>query len=503
MASCLSDLHIKRFINKTWLERYGSPLHQETITLLWSLIVSIYCVGGLLGCLCSGYLFVKYGKVQGPQQYKIHGVHLFKVTEEIFVGKPDSHLYFICCYRKKCLLCNNMLIMVTALHMGFSKTAKSFEMILIGRFLCGISAGLCMNAHGQYLGEISPKKLRGFANTSALVFLTLGKVLGQIMGLREFLGTESLWPLLLAVCGIAAFVQLVSLPFFPESPPYLLIQKEDTEGCLKAMKQLWGEGDHQAEFEDMMKEKAAMKSIKTMTVLEVMKEPVLRWQLCIMILLMMSIQLCGLNAIYFYTFEVFRTARLDEDLIPYIALGVGICEFFSNILCSSIIDRFGRRMLLWGGYGLMAGMLVFLVTALSLQNQFSWMAYCSVILIFLFTISYGIGPSGAVMSVMMEIFNQSARSSAFVIAGTIGWMGLIVIGMIFPFIVEALGPFCFLIFAGVLVISGIFFYLFLPETKGKSIMEITEEFSTIHFGKKLLLTAGKNSPVEHTFCTKF
>uniref|UniRef100_A0A452H523 Major facilitator superfamily (MFS) profile domain-containing protein n=1 Tax=Gopherus agassizii TaxID=38772 RepID=A0A452H523_9SAUR len=135
------------FINKTWLERYGSPLHQETITLLWSLIVSIYCVGGLLGCLCSGYLVVKYGK-------------------------------------KKCLLCNNMLIMVAALHMGFSKTAKSFEMILIGRFLYGISAGVCLNAHSQYLGEISPKKLRGFANTNALVFLTLGKVLGQIMGLR-------------------------------------------------------------------------------------------------------------------------------------------------------------------------------------------------------------------------------------------------------------------------------------------------------------------------------
>ncbi|XP_043354203.1 solute carrier family 2, facilitated glucose transporter member 11-like isoform X4 [Dermochelys coriacea] len=375
------SMHIKRFINKTWLERYGFPLPQETITLLWSLIVSIYCVGGLLGCLCSGYLFVKYGKV--------------------------------------------------------------------------------------------------------------------------FLGTESLWPLLLAVCGIAAFVQLVSLPFFPESPPYLLMQKEDTEGCLKAMKELWGEGDHQADFDDMMKEKAAMKSIKTMSVLEVMKEPALRWQLYIMILLMMSIQLCGLSAIYFYTFEVFRAARLDEDLIPYIALGVGICEFFSNILCSFIIDRFGRRMLLWGGYGLMAGMMAFLVTALSLQNQFSWMASCSVILIFLFIIAYGIGPSGAVTSVMMEIFNQSARSSAFVIAGTIGWMGLMVIGMIFPFTVEALGPFSFLIFVGVLVISGIFSYLLLPETKGKSIMEITEMFSTIYFGKKLLLIAGKNSPVEHTFCTKF
>uniref|UniRef100_A0A674JBV9 Major facilitator superfamily (MFS) profile domain-containing protein n=1 Tax=Terrapene triunguis TaxID=2587831 RepID=A0A674JBV9_9SAUR len=390
------------FINKTWLERYGSPLHQETITLLWSLIVSIYCVGGLLGCLCSGYLFVKYGK-------------------------------------KKCLLCNNMLIMVTALHMGFSKTAKSFEMILIGRFLYGISAGVCMNAHGQYLGEISPKKLRGFANTSALVFLTLGKVLGQIMGLREFLGTESLWPLLLAVCGIAAFVQLVSLPFFPESPPYLLIQKEDSEGCLKAMKQLWGEGDHQAEFDDMMKEKAAMKSIKTMTVLEVMKEPALRWQLCIIILLMMSIQLCGLNAV-------------EYSSIPTSELLLGTGPIVHHPLLSYTYIKNVKKH-------------------------------------FFFRLKF-----------FLILEKQSNLQGSKRVSVRRGFVHL----FLFYFCLqEALGPFCFLIFVGVLVISGIFFYLFLPETKGKSIMEITEEFSTIHFGKKLLLTAGKNSPVEHTFCTKF
>uniref|UniRef100_A0A7M4DZR3 Major facilitator superfamily (MFS) profile domain-containing protein n=1 Tax=Crocodylus porosus TaxID=8502 RepID=A0A7M4DZR3_CROPO len=114
-----------RFINETWLERYSSPLHQESLTLLWSLIVSIYCVGGLVGCLCIGYLSEKYGK-------------------------------------KKCLLFNCLLIIVAALHVGFSKPAKSFEMILIGRALYGLSAGVCLNVHIQYAGEISPKKLRGF-----------------------------------------------------------------------------------------------------------------------------------------------------------------------------------------------------------------------------------------------------------------------------------------------------------------------------------------------------
>uniref|UniRef100_A0A8C6ZES0 Major facilitator superfamily (MFS) profile domain-containing protein n=1 Tax=Nothoprocta perdicaria TaxID=30464 RepID=A0A8C6ZES0_NOTPE len=140
-------LYIQKFINETWLERYGSVLHQETLTLLWSLIVSMYCVGGMIGCLCSGHLTAKYGK-------------------------------------KKCLLFNDVVLIVATLHTGFSRRAKSFEMILIGRLLEGICAGIHMNAHVQYTAEISPKKLRGFVNVTSSVFLALGKTVARILGLR-------------------------------------------------------------------------------------------------------------------------------------------------------------------------------------------------------------------------------------------------------------------------------------------------------------------------------
>uniref|UniRef100_A0A663MAE5 Major facilitator superfamily (MFS) profile domain-containing protein n=1 Tax=Athene cunicularia TaxID=194338 RepID=A0A663MAE5_ATHCN len=139
--------YIQKFINETWLERYGSVLHQETLTLFWSFIVSVYCVGGMIGCLCSGYLTAKYGK-------------------------------------KKCLLFNDVVLIIATLHTGLSRRAKSFEMILIGRFLEGIGAGINMNAHVQYAGEISPKKLRGFVNVTSSVFLALGKAVARILGLR-------------------------------------------------------------------------------------------------------------------------------------------------------------------------------------------------------------------------------------------------------------------------------------------------------------------------------
>ncbi|NXE34925.1 GTR5 protein, partial [Ptilorrhoa leucosticta] len=231
---------------------------QETLMLLWSLIVSVYCIGGMIGCLCSGYLTAKFGK-------------------------------------KKCLLFNDVVLITATLHTGFSRRAKSFEMILVGRFLEGI--GIHMNAHVQYAGEISPKKLRGFINVTSTVFLALGKTVARILGLRELLGSQSLWPMLMASCGFPALVQLVALPFFPESPPYLLMHKGDQEGCKKAIRQLWGEGQHQAEIDDIMKEKATMKNTKILSVLELVKEPAFRWQLYMIVILTATIQLCGINAV--------------------------------------------------------------------------------------------------------------------------------------------------------------------------------------------------------------
>uniref|UniRef100_A0A8C3F0Z3 Major facilitator superfamily (MFS) profile domain-containing protein n=1 Tax=Chrysemys picta bellii TaxID=8478 RepID=A0A8C3F0Z3_CHRPI len=375
------SMHIRTFINETWIERYGYPLHHETIMLLWSFIVSVYGIGGLLGSLCCGYLTTKYRK-------------------------------------KKCQIVTNLIMLVAALFMAFCKMAKSFEMILIGRFLYGIGAGFCLTIHPQYVAEISPKKLRGFSNATLSVFLTLGKVSGQIFGLRELLGNELLWPLLLASTGLTALIQLIMLPFFPDSPSYLLIQKGNEDAFMKAIKQLWGEGDHQAEINDILQEKAAMKSTKTLRVLELFKERSLRWQLYILVTVMTTLQLSGVNAV-----ECFPCVKTQSH-------------------------------------------------------------------------------SGATASIMTEIFSQSFRPSAFLLNGCISWIWLFVIGMIFPYIVESLGPFCFLIFLGSLVFSTIFTYLFLPETKGKSIMEIKGEFNKLNFGKKQAVNTENNLSKEHTFCTK-
>ncbi|KAM4050770.1 solute carrier family 2, facilitated glucose transporter member 9-like [Anomaloglossus baeobatrachus] len=454
---------VKRFINDTWIHRYHLPITENSLRLFWSFIVSSFCIGGLLGSLGTGHLASKYGK-------------------------------------KRCQLCSDVIPIAAALLMGLSATARSFEMILIARFLYGINAGLGLNIHSQYVGEISDKKLRGFTNTSLSIFVTIGKLTGQILGLREILGIESQWPLLLAFSGIWALAQMVTLPLFPESPPYLLMEKEDKDGCIKAIKQLWGDRDHQKEIDEMLQEQASRKSGRSLTVRELLREPSLRWQLYVLVALTIALQLCGINAVYFYAAEVFKAAGFSETQVPYLTVGVGICESTSVILCSLIVDHFGRRLILLAGYAFMILSLGLLTLTISLQDTFSWMPYCSVILLLIYTLSFGTGPGGTTITINLEIFSQEARGAAMVLVGVINWLGLTIIGMVFPFVVATMEQFCFLIFLIITAVCGAFLYFYLPETKGKSWLQIREDFNKYNFSKQLCI---EDQPSANILSTRF
>uniref|UniRef100_A0ACB8FMT7 Uncharacterized protein n=1 Tax=Sphaerodactylus townsendi TaxID=933632 RepID=A0ACB8FMT7_9SAUR len=366
---------IKNFINDTWLERYNAPIDDQTLTVLWSVIVSALSVGGLIGAGLSRYLSSRYGK-------------------------------------RNSLVLSNLLVVVAALITGTSKLAHTFEMILLGRFLYGFGAGLGSCIQIQYLGEISPKKIRGLINVTAIVLANLGRLLGQVTGLRELLGTEALWPLLLASTGIAGLVPLVAVPFFPETPPYLFIQKGDLEGSLKAMRWLWGQEDHKAEMEDLRKEKAAMEKIKIMTILELFRDRTVRCQVYLIIMVALAGPLSGIIAIYFYSFEVLHTAGLDQELIPYVTLGIGACDLGANLVCLYAVQHFGRRQLLLWGYGSMMLLLALLTAGLSLQDHAFWLPYCNMALIFLFVVSFAVGPAGGTLLVTVELFTQSSRPAA-------------------------------------------------------------------------------------------
>lgn len=446
--------YIQKFINETCVERWGTALDSNQVVLIWIIIVSAFSLGGLFGSLLAGPMAIRFG-------------------------------------RRQTLLLNNSFLLVSALMALSSRSARSFEMIIVARLLVGVNAGVSMNVQPMYFGESAPKAMRGAVAFSSAVFTAVGILLGQVTGLTELLGSEALWPYLLASNALPGLLQLLTLPWFPESPRYLLIDRGDREACSRALTRLRGYNVSDAEMEEILEEQKAVGEARAKSLWELLSDRSLWRQLSIVMVASSSMMLCGNDSIYFYASYIFQEAGVPIDKIQYVTIGTGACEFTAAVMCNLLIERLGRRLLLIGGYVLMAGWAVMFTLALSLQGKVTGMPYLSMACVFAYILSFGLGPAGVTGILPTELFNQMTRPAAYMMAGSMMWLNLFLVGMAFPFIVNSLGQFCFIPFCCVCVVSSIFIGLALPETKGKTIAEITAEFEKCN--KKAL----SNSTQDH------
>uniref|UniRef100_A0A8C3VCS4 Solute carrier family 2, facilitated glucose transporter member 5 n=1 Tax=Catharus ustulatus TaxID=91951 RepID=A0A8C3VCS4_CATUS len=446
--------YIQMFMNTTWLERMGVPLESNVILLLWSFTVSAYPLGGLTGAVVAGPMAIMLG-------------------------------------RKMSLLLNNVFVIIAAALSGFSRMAKSFEMIMLSRFFTGVNAGVSMNIQPMYLAESAPKKLRGAVALTSASFTALGLVLGQVVGLRELLGGEESWPFLLASNLVPALIQLTALPWLPESPRYLLIDRGDKESCISALQKLRGTSELSAELEEMLAEQAAVKGQRAKNPWELFQNPALRWQLVSIVVLSSAMQLCGNDSMYSYAAYVFQEAGIPQDKIPYVVIGTGSCELITSVTCVRLPVHSGDMQPLLAGRRLLiinSGFALLFMPRKPFGHRMPslvfhwslWLMAC----IFAYILSFGIGPAGVTGVLPTEVFDQMSRPAAYMICGSLLWFNLFLVGTAFPFIVKSLAHFCYIPFLVVCVCTALYVWFILPETKGKSFLEISEEFRKRNFKTK-------------------
>ncbi|KAM9362212.1 solute carrier family 2, facilitated glucose transporter member 9 [Symphorus nematophorus] len=435
--------YIKAFYNKTWMERYGEPVAAETATILWSITVSIFAIGGLLGAWSVSLIIRVLG-------------------------------------RKGTLLLNNSFAVVATLLLSLGEKAKSFEMLIIGRFIIGVDSGIALSVLPMYLGEITPRHIRGSIGQFNSILICLGVFTGQVLGLPELLGQESRWNYLFSFLALPAVLQLCVLPFLPESPRYLLMERRDEAGAERAFQRFLGKTDVSQELEEVHAEARAQDNLQTASVLQLLRSPAVRWQLITIIITMACYQLCGLNAIWYYTNGILREAGFAENIIPYITLSTGAIETLAAIVSGLVIERIGRKPLLIFGFSAMAGFFSLLTVFLNFQDSVSWMPYLSYICILAVIASFCSGPGGIPFVLTGELFEQSYRPAAFMIAGTVNWLSNFAVGLLFPFIQEKLQTYAFLVFVVVCALGSIYLYLVLPETKNKTFMDISQSFAKIN-----------------------
>ncbi|XP_077971738.1 solute carrier family 2, facilitated glucose transporter member 5-like isoform X2 [Styela clava] len=408
--------------------------------LIWSFTVSIFTIGGMIGSLLVGFLVQRYG-------------------------------------RKKSQLLMNSLSISAAIMEGCSKAANSIVLLIIPRFFLGVYAGLATGIVPMYIGEISPKKYRGAIGVLNQLLITVGLLMGQIFGLTELLGTEELWPLLLALTCVPSILELCVLPFCPESPRCLLIDRNQEDKAREALIRLRKTQDVDDEIEEMKKEAAAESSASQMSLLELIRDKSVRWQVISVFAVHIGQPTSGINAIFFYLNLIFETAGVEEGMRNYFSICVGTVNVIMTVIAAGIIEKTGRKSLLLSGYAILTVSCLLMTIALSLQETVPAMSYASIVCVIIFIIGFAIGPGPIPWILTAEMFRQSARPAAFTLGCCLNWTFNIIVALIFPFMQKFMGQYVFVVFLISGAISTAYTFFVIPETKNKSFQEISLIFA--------------------------
>jgi SP family facilitated glucose transporter-like MFS transporter 1 len=251
-----------------------------------------------------------------------------------------------------------------------AKYAGSWHMLVVGRLIIGINSGLNAGLAPMYLSEISPTALRGAVGTMYQLIITISILLAQILGMTNVLGNDAGWPFLLGLTIIPGFLQLATLPFCPESPKFLLLDKDNEEGATNALTWLRGSQDVTNEMDEMKNEHESMKLLPKVTLKEMITNGALRAPLIISVMMMLAQQLSGINAAIFFSTSIFESAGLDESSAQSATLGMGAMNVAMTIISLILIEKAGRKTLMIIGLCIMMGTTTMLLICLAAAVRF-------------------------------------------------------------------------------------------------------------------------------------
>ncbi|VDK48992.1 unnamed protein product [Anisakis simplex] len=419
----------------------GNKLEEKDIAKYqWGITVSLFAVGGMVGGLACGWAADRFG-------------------------------------RKGAMIANNVVAMLAALFMSIARFVNTYHLIMIGRILIGINAGASSGLVPMYLIEISPVNLRGTIGSIPQFMVTFSILFSQILGLPQVLGTAEHWPLIFAFTAVPVLIQVCTLPFCVESPKYNLIVRDLAEQAEEDLKKLRGKNDVGAEMDIMREEAAAMAKVEKVKMGDLFKGS-LAWPMFIAIMMMIAQQFSGINVAMFFSTSIFEGAGLKDNAI-YATLGMGACNVLMTVASVFLVDKCGRRILLLLGLlgMLIASVLLTISISLYVANNESnqWAAYLSMLFVFGFVISFATGPGSIPWFFVSELFDSGARGGANSVAANVNWTSNFIVGLSWEFLNQSLKHYAFLIFACFQGFFIFFVYVYVPETKGRSIEDIKQE----------------------------
>ncbi|MFB0844647.1 sugar porter family MFS transporter [Paenibacillus oleatilyticus] len=374
--------------------------------------------------------------------------------------------------RKKVLIAAAALFIIGSVG---SAVPDTFTGYIIARMIGGIGIGITSTLCPLYNAEIAPARYRGrlvalnqFATVTGifLVYFVNSGIAGYA---DDAWNIATGWRWMFGVGVLPGVLFLVLLFFVPESPRWLIKQGRPVE-ALPILLKIHGDDLARQEVldikESFKQENASLRQLFT---------PGLRTALLVGVVLAVLQQVTGINAIMYYAPEIFKQAGAGTNASLVQTILVGLINFLFTILALWLIDKAGRKALLLVGSALMTVSLLVIGIAFH-SGQTSGPLVLVFILVYVAAFAISLGP--VVWVLLSEIFPNRIRGRATAIASMSLWAADYIVSQSFPPMLNTAGPaMTFWIFGVLSLVTFLFTWRVVPETKGKSLEEIEAVWS--------------------------
>lgn len=421
---------------------------------LWSITV------GLGGLLFGLDVAVISGAEQAIQQLWnlsdwMHGTAIAMALYGTAFGAALGNIPADKIGRKKTLIWIGVLFFVTSVGAAL---ANDVNLFMFFRFVSGLSIGASSVVAPVYISEVAPPKYRGRMVISFQLNVVAGILVAYFSNyLLQGVGGENDWRWMLGVVAIPSLAFSLLMLITPETPRWLILYKKD-EAAAKRVLELTGENADQVI--------AGIKATVTAKT-SLLNKQFLR-PLVLAFLIAFFNQLSGINAIIYFAPKVFQMAGIERSGALLSTIGIGVVNLLFTILGWYLIDRFGRRLLMYiGSVGY-----IFSLTMIAVSfngTDHSMIVYY----VFLFIASHAVGQGAVIWVFLSELFPNSVRAAGTSFGCLTHWVFAALVAQVFPyFAANVPGSYIFGFFAFMMFLQLIYVWKLMPETKGVALEEM-------------------------------
>jgi sugar porter (SP) family MFS transporter len=380
----------------------------------------------------------------------------------LFGGIPTNRLG-----RKKTLILIGIFYFISAVGSAFANDPYIFAFF---RFLGGIGVGASTIAAPAYVSEIAPAKDRGRLVALYQFNIVLGILIAFLSNYLLRNVGENAWRWMIGVEAFPAFIYTILIFTVPKSPRWLISKHRDQE-AKEVLEIINPEGDSEV----------LMTAIKAESESHIAGENIFmrkyRFPLTLAFLIAFFNQLSGINAFLYYAPRIFEEAGLGESTALLSSIGIGVTNLLFTLLGVFLIDRLGRKTLMYIGS---IGYIISL-SLVSMAFFYNWGGLAVPVFLFMFIASHAIGQGAIIWVFISEIFPNHLRASGQSFGTSTHWVLAAIIPSLVPMLFSTIGAgIVFMVFAIMMVFQLLFVIYLMPETKGVSLEELSKKLILEH-----------------------